>query len=699
MRKQHSEEATDDYRFARPRTRRHTPSALHWRGLSLALALTALCLLPLTPVIAQNDLVFIHHSSGQNWLNDGLHAALVGKSYIDERNDITYGTDMSPDSGRPASLGGTPGDQTDMNHWILWFNDYLGRVRAHGCASGFNQIIMFKSCYPISNVDDVGTEPGDPFSDWQALVNYKALYRHPSGSGNTYAHEGYTYRALEDVFAANPDILFIPVTAPPLCYDDTNDGNAHRARLFNNWLKTDWLNAYNAAHPGLNNVAVFDWFNVLAYADDHASHPSQLRSEYGGGSGNSHPNTQANQDSVGIFATGGGNFLDAAWAWFQSGTGINVDPTVQITSPGNGAAFEAPTDITITATASDTDGTIAKVEFFNGPTWLGQDTTAPYTYAWNGVTAGAYSLTARATDDEGKTGTSAAAAVRVHGPAPQGDYDHDGDEQADLAVFWPNGGDWYVRWSGGNVVYRQNWGWRATIPVPGDYDGDGLTDLAVYWPETGNWYLLFSSGGSAVRNWGWNDTVPVPGDYDNDGRTDLAVHWPDTGNWYIKYSGGGSMVGNWGWNATVPVPGDYDNDGRTDLAVQWPETGNWYIKYSGGGSTMVNWGWHATIPVPGDYNNDGLTDFAVHWRDTGNWYILYNGGGSVVINWGWAATVPVPADYDGDGRIDLAVYWPDTGNWYTRYSNGGTAVANWGWPGAQPTLPQYTINRWCGLLP
>ena len=33
-----------------------------------------------------------------------------------------------PDAGRPASLGGVPGDNTNMNHWILWFNDYLGGV-------------------------------------------------------------------------------------------------------------------------------------------------------------------------------------------------------------------------------------------------------------------------------------------------------------------------------------------------------------------------------------------------------------------------------------------------------------------------------------------------------------------------------------------------------------------------------------------
>lgn len=282
-------------------------------------ALSAALAGDISPADTTDDLVFIHHSCGQNWLDDSLNDALVAKDYIDERNDITYGTDVAPDSGRPDSLGSVPGDNTNMNHWVLWFNDYLQGVKSYGAATGFNRIIMFKSCYPISNVTDDGTEPGDPFSDSQTIANYKAVYRHPGGSGNTYSYDGYTYKPLEDIFAENPNILFIPVTAPPRHYspsDATDDAEAHRARLFNNWLKNDWLAAYKAAHPGLNNVAVFDWFNLLAYADDHATHPNRLKAEYGGTGGDSHPNSTANSYSTQIFATNSGNFIDAAWQAF-----------------------------------------------------------------------------------------------------------------------------------------------------------------------------------------------------------------------------------------------------------------------------------------------------------------------------------------------------------------------------------------------
>ncbi|MBD3168716.1 MAG: T9SS type A sorting domain-containing protein [candidate division Zixibacteria bacterium] len=273
-----------------------------------------------------DDAVFIHHSVGGQWLDNSLNSALIAKDYIDERNDIYYGATLSPDSGRPSSLGSVPGDRTDMHHWILWFNDYLLGVKSHGCENGYNRIIMFKSCYPNSNIIDDGTEPGDPFSSTKTTANYKAIYRHPDGPGNTYINSGYEYKPLEDIFAEHPEILFIPVTAPPRHYapsDPTNDDEAHRARVFNNWLKNDWLDDYNSRHAGYNNVAVFDLFDVIAYPDDHSSHPNRLKAEYGGESGDSHPNDSAYADLTRVFATNTGDFLDTAYDQFNNSSGID----------------------------------------------------------------------------------------------------------------------------------------------------------------------------------------------------------------------------------------------------------------------------------------------------------------------------------------------------------------------------------------
>ena len=261
------------------------------------------------------DVVFIHHSCGENWLNSGLHEALVAKDYIDERNDITYGVDVEPDPGRPDTLGPVSGELTDMHHWILWFNDYLDSVQKHGCADGVNRIIIFKSCFPNSHVEAGDSSAGDPFSDWKMLANYKAVYRHPGGTGQTYEHEGHAYRALEDIFAQHPDTLFIAVTAPPECWGETDNQIAANARAFNNWLKKEWLPGY-AKNTKLRNVVVFDWFDILAAPANAGSHPNQLRAEFGGNAGDSHPNEAANAQSTRVFASGPGNVIDRAWAGF-----------------------------------------------------------------------------------------------------------------------------------------------------------------------------------------------------------------------------------------------------------------------------------------------------------------------------------------------------------------------------------------------
>jgi hypothetical protein len=268
-----------------------------------------------------DDIIFIHHSCGSNWLKDGLHKALLAKSYIDERNDIDYDTVVSNDSGRPSSLGSEPGDNTNMNHWILWFNDYLDNLKTFRCSDGENRIIMFKSCFPISNILSNGTEPGSPFSSTRTISNYKAVYRYFNNTNGKYTRNSINYKPLEQIFAENPDFLFIPVTAPPRHYgpnDATNDIQARRARQFNNWLKKDWLNDYNERNPGLHNVAVYDWFDNLSYPNNHSSHPNRLKKEFGGNNGDSHPNTMANKASTVDFSTGTENFIDKAWRMFNS---------------------------------------------------------------------------------------------------------------------------------------------------------------------------------------------------------------------------------------------------------------------------------------------------------------------------------------------------------------------------------------------
>lgn len=91
----------------------------------------------------------------------------------------------------------------------------------------------------------------------------------------------------------------------------------------------------------------------------------------------------------------------------------DIPPTVQVTGPAGGSSFPFNSDITITAAASDSDGSVRKVEFFAGTTKLGESTAPPYSFVWHRPGPGTYALTARATDNAGLMTTSAPVALTV----------------------------------------------------------------------------------------------------------------------------------------------------------------------------------------------------------------------------------------------------------------------------------------------
>ncbi len=92
----------------------------------------------------------------------------------------------------------------------------------------------------------------------------------------------------------------------------------------------------------------------------------------------------------------------------------NSPPVVSISSPTKNSSYIAPATVTIETSASDSDGTIRKVEFFNGGTKIGERTSTPYNFVWKNVGVGTHSIHAVATDNDGAVTTSSSVQVYVN---------------------------------------------------------------------------------------------------------------------------------------------------------------------------------------------------------------------------------------------------------------------------------------------
>ncbi|MEW6367963.1 MAG: hypothetical protein AB1714_25305 [Acidobacteriota bacterium] len=199
-------------------------------------------------------LIFIHHSTGENWLDDsngGLGEALRDNNYFVSDTNYGWGLDSI-------------GDTTDIGHWWTWFRGpsssaYLGELYAESdqhCSysrmgtnpGGENEVIMFKSCFPNSALQ------GNPNAAVPTIDNNTLRGQDCYSDAHTVANAKGIYIDILEYFLSRQDKLFIVICAPPL----SSGTWASNARAFNQWLVNDWLDGYP-----YNNVFVFDFYNVL----------------------------------------------------------------------------------------------------------------------------------------------------------------------------------------------------------------------------------------------------------------------------------------------------------------------------------------------------------------------------------------------------------------------------------------------------
>lgn len=270
-------------------------------------------------------------------------------------------------------------------------------------------------------------------------------------------------------------------------------------------------------------------------------------------------------------------------------------------------------------------------------------------------------------------------------------------QPADLAVWRPTTGVWWVMGGNGSQQVGASWGSEDDEPVPGDYDGDGKTDFSVFRPADNTWYIFRSSDSSiSAPAFGSTDDIPSPADFDGDGRTDVALYRPSNGTWYWLNSGSGNSFSSaaFGLATDLPAAADYDGDGKADIAVWRGSNTSFYsLNSSNGYLVTATVGVTSSQPVCADYDGDGKANYAV--RNGADWVIRNEANtANSTISWQQAADIAVHNDYDGDGKVDIAVWRNTDGKWFIRQSSqigqaGQTREEQWGQTGDIPVPSFY----------
>jgi hypothetical protein len=329
-----------------------------------------------------------NHFGGQwyHYNTAGGYATYQGKDLVVSEGDWhTYGVDWT--AAGP----------------VFYVDEYKTVTPGLGGGAQTTQAALMKL---TSSPNAYGRSAGCPLSDFQ--VDWVRVYDNPPTNGSTPPTDG-----------------TISMNKPAYCSSGGAPNSANDGKMDTRWESDysdpQWIYFDLEGTKTITQVVIY-WETAAAKAyqiqtSNDATNWTTVWSTTTGTSGATQTiNLNVSAAYIRMYGTARTTgYGYSIWEFKVYGSaGGNTPPTVSITAPANGATYTAPASVTINATAADSDGTVSKVDFYQGSTLLGTDTTSPYSYSWTSVAAGSYSLTAKATDNLGATTTSSAVGITVN---------------------------------------------------------------------------------------------------------------------------------------------------------------------------------------------------------------------------------------------------------------------------------------------
>ncbi|HSZ24856.1 MAG TPA: glycosyl hydrolase family 18 protein [Cytophagaceae bacterium] len=204
----------------------------------------------------------------------------------------------------------------------------------------------------------------------------------------------------------------------------------------------------------------------------------------------------------------GANSLLTAIHQVVVGHATNIFPTVSITAPTAGAVYTEGDTIQLNANATDSDGSIIRIQYFAGSFEIGELYNSPYTLSWSGVGPGTYTLRAVVMDNMGDTTSSSTISITVHAAA-------------------------------GSLPFT-----GAALPIPGKIEAENFNlggNNVAYYDNTA------ANLGGAYRA----SSVDIEGCIDTGGGYDVG--WTAAGEW-LEYSVNVIASGKYDFQARVASP-------------------------------------------------------------------------------------------------------------------------------------------------